>query len=95
MQPNARAFMVSPHSYSNIVGSRILLLDDIYVSGSRAQSAAAVLRRAGARSVLIVPLGRVVRPDRFVTHAAFVDAHHTDNGHRTRCVVVQTGAGRR
>ncbi len=34
--------------------SRVLLLDDTYVSGARSQSAAAALRLAGARAVVIV-----------------------------------------
>ncbi len=48
------------------------LLDDTYVSGARAQSAAAALRRAGATSVVIVAVGRVLRPDRSASHARFL-----------------------
>ena len=44
--------------------ARVLLLDDTYVSGARSQSAAAALQLAGACATLIVPLGRVLRPDR-------------------------------
>jgi hypothetical protein len=95
MRPNVGAFVVPPELVPSIVGSRILLLDDIYVSGSRAQSAASVLRRSGARSVLIVPLGRAVRPDRCVGHASFAELARLENGHHARCVVVQAGAGRR
>ena len=44
-----------PTAHSGRVGGRrAVLLDDTYVSGARAQSAAAALRRAGARSVVIV-----------------------------------------
>ena len=50
MRPNARAFSVADHA--SVRGARIVLLDDTYVSGARAQSAAATLRRAGA------PVGR-------------------------------------
>ncbi len=91
MCPNARAFAVSAAGRAAVPGSRVILLDDVYVSGARAQSAAAALRLSGARSVLIVPLGRVVRPERFVTHAAFVDAWGTGNGHAERCVVSLQG----
>jgi len=39
-------------------GSRVLLLDDTWVSGASAQSAAVALKLAGARRVVIVVLGR-------------------------------------
>ncbi len=41
-------------------GARVLLLDDTWATGSSAQSAAMALRRAGARSVVTVVLGRHV-----------------------------------
>ncbi len=79
----------------------MLLLDDTYVSGARAQSAAAALRLGGARSVLIVPLGRVIRPERFASHAAFMEERpggksggsFGGEGHRPRCLLVQDGHG--
>ena len=40
----------------------MLLLDDSWVSGASAQSAAAALKRAGARRVAVVVLGRHVDP---------------------------------
>ena len=40
----------------------VLLLDDSWVSGASAQSAAAALKRAGARHVAVVVLGRHVDP---------------------------------
>lgn len=44
----------------------ILLLEDSWVSGSSAQSAAAALKRAGARRVVVIVLGRHLDPaDRF------------------------------
>ncbi len=91
MRPNAHAFAVPAAWRAAVHGSRVMLLDDIYVSGSRAQSAAAALRLSGARTVVIVPLGRVVRPERFATHAAFVAASGTGNGHLARCVVGHRG----
>lgn len=95
MRPNARAFAVPRSSRGTVRGSRVLLLDDTYVSGARAQSAAAALRRSGARSALIVPLGRVIRPDRFAAHAALMEGSPNGQGHRARCALVQTGAGKR
>jgi hypothetical protein len=43
-------------------GRGVLLLDDTWVSGASAQSAAAALKLAGARHVAIVVLGRHVNP---------------------------------
>lgn len=44
-------------------GVRVLLLDDTFTSGARAESAASALQLAGARVVAIVPIGRVIKPD--------------------------------
>jgi hypothetical protein len=41
----------------------VLLLDDTWVSGASAQSAAAALKQAGARHVAVVVVGRHVNPD--------------------------------
>ena len=43
-------------------GASVLLLDDSWVSGASAQSAAAALKRAGARRVAVVVLGRHLDP---------------------------------
>ncbi len=43
-------------------GASVLLLDDTWVSGASAQSAAAALKLAGARHVTVVVLGRHVNP---------------------------------
>ncbi len=43
-------------------GANVLLLDDTWVSGASAQSAAAALKRAGARHVAVVVLGRHIDP---------------------------------
>jgi hypothetical protein len=43
-------------------GASVLLLDDTWVSGASAQSAAAALKLAGAAHVAIVVLGRHVNP---------------------------------
>jgi hypothetical protein len=44
-------------------GASVLLLDDTWVSGASAQSAAAALKLAGARHVAVIVLGRHVNPD--------------------------------
>jgi hypothetical protein len=43
-------------------GASVLLLEDTWVSGASAQSAAAALKRAGARHVAVVALGRHIDP---------------------------------
>jgi len=45
-----------------VAGLRVLLLDDTYTTGARAQSAASALARAGAEVPAIVTVGRVVTP---------------------------------
>jgi hypothetical protein len=44
-------------------GAGVLLLDDVWVTGARVQSAAHALRAAGAPAVVAVVVGRRVRPD--------------------------------
>jgi len=48
---------------TRVVGGDIVVVDDTWLSGGSAQSTAAALKRAGARSVAIVVLGRHVNPD--------------------------------
>ena len=79
MHPSARAFFVPPTLRGRIAGRRLVLLDDTYVSGARSQSAAAALRRAGAASVVVVALGRVLRPERVRAHAAFLSRRRRDD----------------
>ena len=91
MRPNAGVFAVPNSWRATVKGARVVLIDDTYVSGARSQSAAAALRRAGARPLLIVPMGRVIRPDRFAAHAAFMNGSGAGDcaaGHRTRCRLV-------
>jgi len=100
MRPSARAFAVPPTLRCRVADRRLILLDDTYVSGARSQSAAAALRRAGACSVVVVCLGRVLRPDRVQAHANFLSRRQPGNsgslradasGPCARCV--QTPAG--
>ena len=44
-------------------GERVLLVDDTFTSGARAQSAASALNNAGALVTAIVPIGRVITPN--------------------------------
>ena len=44
-------------------GEQVLLVDDTFTSGARAQSAASALSLAGGDVVAILPVGRVISPD--------------------------------
>ena len=57
MRPARDGFVVRPERRSAVQGRHVLVLDDTYVSGARAQSAAGALRLAGAVSVQIVAAG--------------------------------------
>lgn len=97
MQPQRGAFAVA--AGRQVVGSRVALVDDLYVSGARAQSAASTLRRSGAAAVVIVVLGRVLRPERVARHARFLEERGvppvwrglTGAGLCGRCVCPQAG----
>jgi len=92
MHPHPKGFSVPPRRRQHVCGARVLLMDDTYVSGARSQSAAAALRANGARSVIVLPLARLLRPDRVPDHAAFLAQAKT--GTRcARCVLTQVGAG--
>ncbi|MGA2210253.1 MAG: phosphoribosyltransferase [Acidimicrobiales bacterium] len=61
LQASRRGFVVeNPGSLS---GRTALVVDDMFVSGSRILSAAAALTDAGVRVTAAVPIGRLVRPD--------------------------------
>lgn len=54
-----------------VTGRRVLLVDDTFTSGARAQSAASALALGGASVVAIVPVGRVIRPEFSETTLAY------------------------
>ena len=54
-----RAFVVSDPA--RIAGRRILLVDDVVTTGATAQACARALKRAGASSVHVLALARVVK----------------------------------
>lgn len=58
------AFAVPPERLPVLQGKRILLVDDVYTTGSTVRECARVLRSAGAADVFVLTLARVVRPER-------------------------------
>jgi ComF family protein len=58
----AGAFSLRKGSAEKVDGARMLVVDDVYTTGATVSACAAVLRRAGAVSVDILTLARVVRP---------------------------------
>lgn len=69
-------------------GHTLVVVDDMFVSGARSLSAAAVLRGAGAQVAAVVPLGRLVRADHNAATAAFWAARTApfDPSRCCRCV---------
>ncbi len=59
-EPGARDLDADRFRAAPVHGADVLLLDDTWTTGASAQSACAALRLAGARSVVIVVLGRHV-----------------------------------
>ncbi len=57
------AFSVSAQSECNIKARRVLLIDDVLTTGATAAVCAKTLRRAGASSVEVLTLARVVRTE--------------------------------
>jgi hypothetical protein len=60
--PAGRAADPGRFSATGLRGADVALLDDTWTSGASAQSAAAALRLAGARSVAVIVLGRHLCP---------------------------------
>lgn len=52
-------------------GKRIAVLEDTYVTGATAQSAAHALRHAGAKVIAIIAIGRRINPQHAPGHPAF------------------------
>ena len=53
------AFKVRENRQAEIAGRRVLLVDDVYTTGSTVESAARALKRAGASAVDVLTFARV------------------------------------
>ena len=56
------AFAVPAGKRADVAGRHILLVDDVLTTGATANACARALKRAGAASVVVLALARVVRP---------------------------------
>jgi predicted amidophosphoribosyltransferase len=79
---------------SGVHGRAVIVVDDMFVSGSRALSAAAALTLAGANVAAVVPLGRLVRPDHNAATAAFFTARSVRSFDLARCAVCASASRR-
>jgi ComF family protein len=56
------AFRVPPDGKGNVVGRRLVLVDDVLTSGATVEGCAKALLRAGARNVDVLVFARVAEP---------------------------------
>ncbi len=57
----SNAFRINPAHEENVVGKRILLIDDVYTTGSTVNECAAELKTAGAAAIDVLTIARVIR----------------------------------
>jgi len=81
---NAQQFRLMPSA--DLTGQHVLILDDTWTTGSRAQSAALTLRRAGARWISVLVVGRWLDPD-FAGNAPLLQAMGSRDYEPRRCPV--------
>lgn len=85
LQPAVDAFVVS----GPVAGRKILLVDDTWVTGARARSAAAALTLAGASVVAVLVIGRCIDPSASPHRARWWEAQRaaTTSGAGRCCLV--------
>jgi ComF family protein len=59
----AGAFRLNPRHKAQLQDKAVLLIDDVHTTGATLSACCAVLKRQGARSVDVLTLARVVRPE--------------------------------
>jgi predicted amidophosphoribosyltransferase len=74
-QPNKEAFEVN----TDVSGHSIVLVDDVYTSGARAQSASYRLRAAGAQIRHLIALGRRINPEYHPRAAELLATQRSEN----------------
>jgi hypothetical protein len=81
---NDQQFQLTPPA--DLTGQHVLILDDTWTTGSRAQSAALTLRRAGAQRISVLVVGRWLDPD-YAGNALFVQTMCRPDYDPRRCPV--------
>ena len=71
--PRADRFVISPEFQPAVAGRHVLVVDDTWVSGGKAQSAAIALKTAGAAAVTIICIGRWLSY-KWDIHRALIDS---------------------
>jgi hypothetical protein len=94
LRASVRGFQVPEGMLEAVAGRRILVVDDIYTTGARAQSAAAALRLAGAASVVVVACGRAVRRGEAPWCRSYWRGADASTWHAERCCHVPCRAAR-
>ena len=90
LQPARQGFVIDPAVDERSIGRlRVLVVDDSYTTGARAQSAATALRLAGLEVGAVLVLGRVIAPRSCPWHAAFWASRGGAQGgaHNVGCTV--------
>lgn len=88
-ESDERAF----HVIGGVGGARVLLVDDLFVSGARVQSAAAALFRAGATAVVALVVARLVDPASTTTGARIWARASAERFDFERCCLCAPAAG--
>lgn len=92
--PHLDRFQLQPRYVDAVAGKHVLVVDDTWVSGDKAQSAALALKDAGASTVTLLCAARWLRYD-WADHRAFIDTLREPYD-ATRCPVTGTNCpGRR
>jgi hypothetical protein len=82
--------IIDGHRAADVAGADVLLLDDTWARGGRAQSAALALKRAGAKHVAIVVLGKHVDGDS-PSNASYLERARERSFSWAECCVHRSG----